>query len=195
MCLKFLKILAWTQRAVSLESFANLRPGDTSKPGSHSSHLRWLERAPVFLLYLFTGDLVYISWRRKVPGISELWNENDWITSFFNMVKHVWLFVTPRTVAHQAPLSVGFSRQEYWSGLPCPPPGDLPDPGIELRLLCLQHWQAGSLPLRPPGKPYSVTLLPCIDAWCTCWAVNKPKPSLHRNLEDSLLSDNIQLSF
>ena len=37
----------------------------------------------------------------------------------------------PGTVAHQTPLSVGFSRQEYWSGLPCPPPGDLPDPGIK----------------------------------------------------------------
>ena len=44
---------------------------------------------------------------------------------------HVELFVTPRTVACQTPLSVGFSRHEYWSGLPCPPPGDLPDPGIE----------------------------------------------------------------
>ena len=41
------------------------------------------------------------------------------------------LFVTPWTVAHQAPQSMGFSRQEYWSGLPCPPPEDLPDPGIE----------------------------------------------------------------
>ena len=39
--------------------------------------------------------------------------------------------MTLRTVAHQAPLSMGFSRQEYWSGLPCPSPGDLPDPGIE----------------------------------------------------------------
>ena len=41
------------------------------------------------------------------------------------------LFGTPGTVARQAPLSVGFSRQEYWSGLLCPPPGGLPDPGIE----------------------------------------------------------------
>ena len=40
-------------------------------------------------------------------------------------------FVTPWTIAHQAPLSMGFSRHEYWSGLPCPPPGDLPDPGME----------------------------------------------------------------
>ena len=39
--------------------------------------------------------------------------------------------MTSRTVAHQAPLSMGFSRQEYWSGLPCPPAGDLPDPGIK----------------------------------------------------------------
>ena len=43
----------------------------------------------------------------------------------------VRLFVTPWTRARQAPLSMGFSRQEYWSGLPFPPPGDLPDPGIE----------------------------------------------------------------
>ena len=44
-------------------------------------------------------------------------------------VGHVWLFVTPWTVARQAPLSLGFSRQEYWSGLPCPPPGILPTQG------------------------------------------------------------------
>ena len=63
------------------------------------------------------------------------------------------LFATPWTVAHQAPLSVGFSRQEYWSGLPCPPPGDLPDLGLSSRLFCLLHWQADFLSLAPPGKP------------------------------------------
>ena len=47
----------------------------------------------------------------------------------------VQLFSMPWTVAHQAPLSVGFSRQEYWSGLPCLPPGDLPKQGIELTSL------------------------------------------------------------
>ena len=46
-------------------------------------------------------------------------------------LSHVRLFVTPRTVAYQAPPSMGFSRQEYWSGVPFPSPGDLPDPGIE----------------------------------------------------------------
>ena len=44
---------------------------------------------------------------------------------------HVRLFATPWTIEHQAPLSMGFPRQEYWSGLPLPSPGDLPDPGIE----------------------------------------------------------------
>ena len=58
------------------------------------------------------------------------------------------------TVAHQAPLSMGFSRQEYWSGLPCPPPGNLPNPRIECMSLSLLHWQVGSLPLVPPGILY-----------------------------------------
>ena len=47
------------------------------------------------------------------------------------VLSHVWLFVTPWTLARQAPLSMGFSSLEYWSGLPCPPPGTLSDPGIE----------------------------------------------------------------
>ena len=53
-------------------------------------------------------------------------------------LSHVRLFATPWTVAHQAPLSMGFSRQEYWSGLPFSSPGYLPDPGIEPRSPALQ---------------------------------------------------------
>ena len=52
-----------------------------------------------------------------------------------------------------APLSMGFSRQEYWSGLPCPPPGDLPDPEIEPASLSSPALTGGSLPLAPPEKP------------------------------------------
>ena len=52
----------------------------------------------------------------------------------------VQLFETPWTVAHQAPLSMGFSRQAYWSGLLWPPPGDLPDPGIEPESLESPAW-------------------------------------------------------
>ena len=57
---------------------------------------------------------------------------------------------TPRTVAHQASPSMGFSRQEYWSGLSFPSPGDLPDPGIKPGSPALQ---ADALPSEPPGKP------------------------------------------
>ena len=60
------------------------------------------------------------------------------------------LFVTQWTVAHQAPLSMGFSRQESWSELPFPSPGDLPDPGIEPESPPLA---AGFFPAEPPGKP------------------------------------------
>ena len=66
---------------------------------------------------------------------------------------HVRLFATLWTVAHQAPLSMGFSRQEYWSGLPCSPLGDLPEPGIKHTPYMSPPWQVGSLPLAPPeGK-------------------------------------------
>ena len=65
------------------------------------------------------------------------------------MLSFVLFSVSPRTVAHQAPLSMGFSRQAYWGGLSFPAPGDLPDPGIEPRSLALQ---ADSLPSDPPGK-------------------------------------------
>ena len=66
-------------------------------------------------------------------------------------LSHVRLFVTPWTVAHQPPPSMEFSRQEYWSGLPFPSPGDLPDPGIEPRS---PELRADTLPSEPPGNPY-----------------------------------------
>ena len=71
----------------------------------------------------------------------------------------VRLFVTLWTVAHQVPLSVRFSRHEYWSGLPFPSPRDFPDPGLNPCLLSLQHWQVGSLPLAPPGKASELIVL------------------------------------
>ena len=77
-----------------------------------------------------------------------------------HMVSHIQLFMTPWTVAHQAPLSMEFSRQEYWSGLPFPSPEDLLNPGIEPRSPALQ---ADSLPSESPGslapsKPRSLSV-------------------------------------
>ena len=78
----------------------------------------------------------------SVPGLKVKW-KCYWLSC-------VWLFVTLWTVAHQAPLSMEFSRQEYWSGLPFSSAGDLPDPGIELQSLA---WQAEFLLSEPPGNP------------------------------------------
>ena len=82
--------------------------------------------SPLSLLSLLppSPGSLHNSWgiRERSPSIHAC------MLSCFSCVR---LFVTPWTVAHQAPLSMGFSRQEYWSGLPCPPPGDLPHPGIE----------------------------------------------------------------
>ena len=85
---------------------------------------------------------------------------SSWIISFCalyaHFLSHVQLFATPWTVACQALLFMGFSRQEYWSGLPFPPPGDLPNPGIEPKPPALQ---AGSLPPRHLGSICFLTII------------------------------------
>ena len=68
-------------------------------------------------------------------------------------------FVTPWTIAHQAPLSMEFSRQEYWSGLPFPPPGDILDPGMEPETLVSCALQADCSPLSHWGSPKHETAL------------------------------------
>ena len=97
-----------------------------------------------------------------------------YVLSCFSGVR---FFVAPWTVAHQAPLSMGFSRQEHWSGLPCPPPGDLPDPEMEPWSPALQ---AGSFLSEPPGKPTlpvsrSLILASAICLKCKCCHVS-PAP-------------------
>ena len=67
---------------------------------------------------------------------------------------HVPLFVTPLTAACQYPLSMGFSREEFCSGLPCPPPGDLPHPGIKFASLKSPALAGEFFTTMPPGNPY-----------------------------------------
>ena len=76
--------------------------------------------------------------------------------------RHVSLCGTPWTIAFQASLSMGFPRQEYWSGLPFPSPGDHPDLWLEPLSLCLLHRQVGSPPLGSPGKPMLTSKLSLI---------------------------------
>ena len=79
------------------------------------------------------------------------WENSSCALDSAQSLNHVRLFATPWTVAHQAPLSMGFSRQEYWSGLPFPTPGDLPHPGIEPTSL---ESPALALPLVSPHDAY-----------------------------------------
>ena len=90
----------------------------------------------------------------------------------------------PMDSAHQAPLSMGFSRQGHWRGLPCPLPGELPDPGMEPASLSLQHWQAGSLPLVPPGRLQAACILPTYSPAIIFWKLPSPQASHseHRGL-------------
>ena len=80
------------------------------------------------------------------------------------MLSCVQLFATLWTEAHQAPLSMGFSWQEYWSGLPFPPPEDLPDSGIEPMSPAFQE---DSFTAEPPGKPMELSIHVSLRAYCS----------------------------
>ena len=79
-------------------------------------------------------------------------NLSECLRSWLCLLSCVWLFVTPWMVACQALLSMGFSRQEYWSGLTFPPPGDLPDPGMEPTFLESPAFADGLFTLEPSEK-------------------------------------------
>ena len=108
-----------------------------------------------------------------------------------NRVRCVRLFVTLWTVAHQAPLSMGFSRQEYWSGLPFPPPGDLPNPGIEPMLPAAPALQADSSPLSHQGRPKDTACVCAVaqsgPTLCNLLDFSSPGSSVHGILQARLL--------
>ena len=97
-----------------------------------------------------------------------------------NCFSHVQLFAILWTIARQAPLSMGFSRQEYWTGLPCRPPGDLPDPGIKLISLrspalsggfftTSAIWEAHSIPVSGNPMEASTATHSSILPWRIPW--------------------------
>ena len=90
----------------------------------------------------------------KVPACVKAYISSSWVVVKVKSLSHVRLFAIPWTVVNQAPQSMEFSRQEYWSGLPFPSPGDLPNPGIEPESPTLQ---AHALLSEPIGKDAAST--------------------------------------
>ena len=111
--------------------------------------ISWIRVSASFLP--FYGPLEFVS---EADGTKTVTLGKDYsIKVKVKSLSPVQLFAVPWTVVYQASLSMGFSRQEYWSGLPFLSPGDLPDPGIEPRSPALQ---ADALPSEPPRKPCSI---------------------------------------
>ena len=126
-------------RAQSCPTFRN--PMDCNPPGS-SVHGIFQARILEWVAFSFSRGSSQPKDGTHISCVSYI------VGRFFEKVKslsRVRLFATPWTVAQQAPPSMGFSRQEYWSGLPFPSPGDLPDPGIEPRSPVLQSDASGHL--------------------------------------------------
>ena len=121
---------------IYISRLCQMSPGVQNHPW-----LWWKSILFLILLKILLGQLVY-NWKVKSLGC-------------------VQLLAIPWTVDYQAPPPMGFSRQEYWSGLPFPSPGDLPNPGIEPRCPTLE---ADALTSEPPGKPriqLDHSILPC----------------------------------
>ena len=119
-------------------------------------------RAPAELM---VGPKTWIVWPVSLATLAMVV-----LSSVLNHFSRVQLFATAWTVALQVPLSMGFSRQEYWRGLPFPSPGHLPDPGIEPMSPALQE---ESLPAEPPGK----AVVECFQITSCFWA--KPWPEMN----------------
>ena len=194
----------------------------------HSSMLWWVrQRRPalrdlLFQLYFFYFILISQSrklmknkWEKEVlVPMKTSWNVLPWLRRpklleecVLSHFSHVWIFETLWTVARQAPLSMGFSRQEHWSGLPCPPPGDLPVPGIEPMSLIPPALEVDSLPLSHQGsywiwcgpdnqivleKLVKIQDSPFQVYSSSCWSLKKPKTEVKRWLQCMACADNRQ---
>ena len=137
-------------RGVAIES-------DMSERLNNHNHLYWKSEDPWLRGFrtMCGGGLLFSIRKSRITSLirwhlGQVWRqEGESYVVVVQSVSPVRLFATPWTVAYQAPPSMGFSRQEYWSGLPFSSSGDLPNPGIEPGSPALQ---TGALPSEPPGK-------------------------------------------
>ena len=122
-------------------------PGDLPDPGIE----------PMPLVSPALADRFFTMWpTREVHNfLSASYSWGVWMPMYVHvqLLSHVLLFLTPWTVACLTPLSMGFLQQEYWSGLPFPPPGDLPNPGIKPTSLASPALAGRLFTTVPPGKP------------------------------------------
>ena len=108
--------------------------------------------------YIYTMDYYSAIIKNEIMSFAATWMDLERHTEWIKSDREGEISYDPATlwtVAHQAPLSMGFSRQEYWSGLPFPSPGDLPDPGTEPSSSTSPTLQEDSLPLSHWGSPWS----------------------------------------
>ena len=129
---------------------------DAERPLIIFLHIHWLQWSLLITTFSYKGLMQWIipppKWDCQPKYFCNLWSVCV-LVALSHVASHVWLFVTPWAITHQAPLSMEFFRQEYWSGLPFPSPGDLPNPGTESSSPTLQ---TDSLPSEPPEKPQSL---------------------------------------
>ena len=133
---------------------------------------------PMFI----TALLTIAKTRKQLKCLQPMNYEEDMVHTYhgiFTESFQFWVFATPWTAARQAPLSMGFSRQEYWSQLPCPSPGDLPYPGIKPISLEDPSLQADSLPLSRRGSPLGSLGGSKSIFWKPCPQVNWKGPIHH----------------
>ena len=126
---------------------------------------QWWKRCgpcPLLIYSLATSALrdVYCYFLSKLWVVKITLPNSNMHVCMLSHFSRVWLFGILWTIVHQAPLFMGFSRQKYWSGLPCPLPGDLPHPGIKPESLMSPALAGVFLPLVPPGKPNSNLMEP-----------------------------------
>ena len=146
---------AWmlTFRKISILHLLYMAVGECAwkwKIKSDSYMLIQKECRKVWLIYKApTSRIKYVYLKPEVVGTSIILHIRK-MCVHAQLLSQVHLFSTPWPVAHQDPLSMGFSRQQYWNGLPCPPPGDLPHPGTETMSPALA---GGFFTLEPHGKP------------------------------------------
>ena len=144
--------ILWTEEPGRIQSIGSQRVGhnwsDLAHPRNMASPVAQTVKNLPAMQEMKESYLLSLGWEYHTPA-QALPRERK-KRKKVKSLSHVQLFATPWPVAYQAPPSMGFSRQECWSGLPFPSPGDLPNPGIEPRSPALQ---ADALPSEPPGKP------------------------------------------